>query len=68
MKVKYKGPRASIYIPGVPGVFERGKEYDVDDKVAKVLLESNQFEEVKKIDEVRRHSGGDNIRNTRDRE
>ena len=51
-------------MPGVPGIFERGKEYEVDEKVAKVLLKSNQFEEVKVVDEVRRDSRGDDVRDT----
>lgn len=64
MKVRYKGPLPSVFVPGVPGIFERGKEYEVDEKVAKVLLKSNQFEEVKVVGEVRRDSRGDDVRDT----
>lgn len=34
-------------VPGFPGIFTRGEEYDVSEEVGKGLLATKQFEKVK---------------------
>lgn len=48
MKLKFVGRVSIGEIDGIPGLWEHGKIYDVDEKLAEKLLQTGQFEVVEK--------------------
>ena len=51
MKIKYVGPDSAVFIPDVPGVFERDKPVDVPDSLGEELMKLPVFASAEKAAE-----------------